>query len=223
MRVFKIVQPSSITPSQTLVTASPLTLGARAANPDGTAHIRASTPACLLNRAVGHRAGNPAHAAVPSGRSASPSPSSRKSRRRPEIGGPRKTLPPNFPNNFPNFLNLFPYFFSYFSFPSFLNLFPISKPFCTHRPPFAPPQAPPPPVRRRLWSSLLAPPRSKVSKVEGSLHRPLPFPPLAGRGRGREDGGPPPPEPPLPLAGCEPGWKKGAFCPKAPILFPFPD
>jgi hypothetical protein len=92
---------------------------------------------------------------------------------------------------------------------------------CTHRPPFAPPQEPPPPVRRRPWSSLLAPPRSKVSEVEGSPRRPLPSPPLAGRGRGREAGGLPPPEPPLPLTGGEPGRRKKAFWPKTPSPFPF--
>jgi hypothetical protein len=39
--------------------------GARAANPAGTARTQASTHARLPNAAVGHRAGNPAHAAVP--------------------------------------------------------------------------------------------------------------------------------------------------------------
>jgi hypothetical protein len=42
-----------------------LTLGARAANPAGTARTQASTHACHPSAAVGHRAGNPAHAAVP--------------------------------------------------------------------------------------------------------------------------------------------------------------
>jgi hypothetical protein len=42
-----------------------LTLGARAANPAGTARTRAITHACRPSAAVGHRAGNPAHVAVP--------------------------------------------------------------------------------------------------------------------------------------------------------------
>jgi hypothetical protein len=65
VRIFKTVQPSSITPLQTLAIVPPSHPGARAANPAGTARTRASTHVCLPNAAVGHRAGNPAHAAVP--------------------------------------------------------------------------------------------------------------------------------------------------------------
>jgi hypothetical protein len=65
VRIFKIVQPSSTTLLQTLVIVPPSHPGARAANPAGTARTQASTHACLPNAAVGHRAGNPAHAVVP--------------------------------------------------------------------------------------------------------------------------------------------------------------
>jgi hypothetical protein len=66
VRVFKTIQLSSFSPFETLVTVSPsLTLGARAANPAGTARTQSSTHACHPSAAVGHRAGNPAHAAVP--------------------------------------------------------------------------------------------------------------------------------------------------------------
>jgi hypothetical protein len=65
MRIFKTVQPSSNYHLRTLVTVPPSHPCARAANPAGTARTRASTHARLPNAAVGHRAGNPAHAAVP--------------------------------------------------------------------------------------------------------------------------------------------------------------
>jgi hypothetical protein len=63
---FKTVQLSSFAPFQNPGHRPPsLTLGARAANPASTARTRASTHAYLPSAAVGHRAGNPAHAAVP--------------------------------------------------------------------------------------------------------------------------------------------------------------
>jgi hypothetical protein len=127
VHVFKTVLLSSITPSQTLVTASPLTISARAANPAGTARTRANT-----------------HAGFPAPRSATVPGIPRTPRPRqpirlaitavpkitptPEIGKPRKTLLPNFPSNFPIFPKLFPIsfpFFSYFFLFSFLPFFPF--------------------------------------------------------------------------------------------------
>jgi hypothetical protein len=59
MRIFKMVQPSSIT-LQTLAAVPPLSLpDARAANPAGTARTQASTRTRLPNTAVGHRPGIP--------------------------------------------------------------------------------------------------------------------------------------------------------------------
>jgi hypothetical protein len=65
MRIFKNCPAELNYPLQTLVTVPPSHPGARAANPAGTARTQASTHARLPNAAVGHRAGNPAHAAVP--------------------------------------------------------------------------------------------------------------------------------------------------------------
>jgi hypothetical protein len=61
----KLSSWAHLPPFKTLVTAPSLTLGARAANLAGTARIQASTHACHPSAAVCHRAGNPAHAAVP--------------------------------------------------------------------------------------------------------------------------------------------------------------
>jgi hypothetical protein len=60
----KTVQLSSFAPFKSWSPSPSLTLGARAANPAGTARIQASTHACHPSAAVGHRDGNPAHAAV---------------------------------------------------------------------------------------------------------------------------------------------------------------
>jgi hypothetical protein len=63
--VFSKLSSRAQLPLQTLVTVPPSHPGASAANPAGTARTQASTHARLPNASVGHRAGNPAHAAVP--------------------------------------------------------------------------------------------------------------------------------------------------------------
>jgi hypothetical protein len=150
---FQTFSLSSFIPLQDPGRLPPLTLGARAANPAGTARTRA----------IGHRV-PPQHRSRPPRREsrarrgpaswfASPSPSSQKSRRRPKPGNPTKSpFPPSLHiflgffqiskpfSNFPffpllNFLSLFPFpspifFFPFFpfsfSFPSFSFLPPLA-------------------------------------------------------------------------------------------------